>query len=304
MKSRALLAIPVVAALTSCVLDSSGLLPSASSSSGTGGGASTSSSSSGAGGATSSSSSSTTSSSSGGGQGGALPVGDAAPVDAVSFFGGTACPMGWDAYAAADGRLLLPAMDPATAGAAHGTPLASGEDRTHTHPIDTVFALKSFDFIDVGGPNDGVASASAAAFKATTEPATAGLPYVQLLVCKKTAPPIAGTIPAGMHLFFEGASCPAGWAQAQGTAGRFIVGLPQGAPPDEPFGGAALASKDTPTHGHAFSATLQTMPHGLAVVSGCCNDGFAENQSYTTVDITQGAEPALPYLELLQCQKL
>lgn len=290
-----------IAALTSCVLDSSGLLPDTEpGSTGGSGGAGASSSSSSSGGGTSVSSSS----SSGGGTGGAEPIGDAVPTGAVSFFGGATCPTGWDPYAAADGRLLLPALDPATSGTAHGTPLASGEERQHTHAIATFFALSSFQFIDVGGPNAGVAAAGNAAFTTTSEPASTGLPYVQFLVCKKSAPPAPGTLPAGLHLFFEGQSCPAGWAPADVTAGRFLVGLPQGGMPDQPFGAEPLASMDVPAHGHAVTATLQTTPHGEAVLTGCCNGGFAKNDSYTTIANTDLAEPALPYLELLQCQKL
>jgi hypothetical protein len=290
-----------IAAITSCALDSSGLLPDgASSTTNETGGASASSSSTSSGTSGTMSSSSSTSS----GTGGAKPIGDAVPAGAVSFFGGTSCPMGWDAYDAADGRMLLPALDPATTGTAHGTPLASGEDRTHTHAIDTFFAISAFQFVDVGGPNSGVGSSDDAAFTTTSEPASTGLPYVQFLVCKKSAPPIKGTLPKGMHLFFESQSCPSGWAPAEGTAGRFLVGLPQGAPPDQPFGTDPLASTSTAAHDHSFSATLQTNAHGMGAFSGCCNGGFAKNDKYVTIANTDGAEPALPYLELLQCQKL
>ncbi|MFT3771867.1 MAG: hypothetical protein QM820_41190 [Minicystis sp.] len=297
MRARVILFGFAVTALTACVLDATGL--GTATTEGTSSSA-TASSSSGAGGSSSSSSSS----SSGGGQGGAAPVGDPIPIGAVSFFLTAACPTGWDPYLAADGRLILPAMDPAKAGTTHGSPLMNGEDRGHAHTIDTSFALSSFKLAGASGSNDGIAAAGTVPFQTTTDPTSTHLPYVQLLVCKKTATPGSGPIPAGMHLFFEGSTCPSPFQPASATAGRFLVALPTNAPPDQPFGGAPLASTDTRTHTHSVSAELQTDAHGVVLASGCCNDGFAQHDTYTTVAPSGESEPELPYLELIQCVKM
>ncbi|APR78244.1 Hypothetical protein A7982_03591 [Minicystis rosea] len=291
-----------LAALTSCALDSSGL--GAATSTETTGSSMSSGDPSSSSSATGTSSSGSTATSSGGGQGGGAPVGDALPLGAVSFFETAACPTGWDAYTAADGMTILPAVDPASSGTPHGTPLAPGEDRVHTHGIDTFFALASFQLAGFGGGNDSIAAAGQVTFQTTADAKSTGLPYVRFLVCKKSAKPIAGTLPTGMHMFYEGPSCPSGWQQPSGIAGRFMVALPAGAAADQTFGGEPLTSKETRTHKHSFSALLQTDQESVVLASGCCNDGFAKNDAYTTVDNMAESEPAVPYLELLQCVKM
>lgn len=226
---------------------------------------------------------------------------DGVPLGAVSFFQRLACPDGWAAYDAADGRAILPAADPAAAGASSGTKLAPGEDRGHTHDAEATFSIADFSFTDFSGGNDGVASSGDRSAKFTTDVASAGLPYMRLLVCKKTAPPTAAPMPKGTHLFFEGAACPAGWKQAGPTKGRFLVGLPDQGKPDAPFGAAASAGPFT--HTHDTSLTLATDSHGLAVVTGPGNSGFGRNGTYTSSQTTSSAETGLPYLTLIHCSK-
>ncbi len=241
---------------------------------------------------------------------GGMPVGDSIPPSAVTFFQGTACPMGWASYTAADGRFLVPTVATSPGGLAHGTPLASGEDRTHTHNFTATFMIGSTCYLGAaGGGNAGVGTAGPLTLTRTSDPASTGLPYVQLLVCRKDAPAVPGSapLPHGMQMFFDMAACPVGWAQATATQGRLIVGLPQGAPQDLTFGGPALSSgdagADSRTHAHDNTVTLTTTPHGIALLGGCGAGGYAANGTYTASAPTTESDTGLPYLELLQCEK-
>ncbi len=119
--------------------------------------------------------------------------------------------------------------------------------------------------------------------------------------------PGAAPLPHGLQMFFDMASCPEGWLQTSATQGRLIVGLPQGAPQDVTFGGAALSSgdagADVRTHAHGNTATLTTTSHGIALASGCCAGGYGANGAYMATMDTDADETGLPYLELLACEK-
>jgi hypothetical protein len=239
-----------------------------------------------------------------GGGGGGTPAGDSIPAGAVSFFQRTTCPDGWKAYDAGAGRALLPTVGPAPGGTTHGSGLTSGEDRQHTHDVGGTFTLGTTSYVGIAsGGNHGVAVDGDVAFKATTAPASSGLPYVQLLACRKAdkASPRPTPLPKGMLLFFETA-CPDGWAQASATGGRLLVGLPASGAPNKAFGGAPLGP-DPRTHTHGVSATLQTMPHGIALASGCCGGGYAADGSYTSMQASTIADATMPSIELLQCEK-
>jgi hypothetical protein len=291
MKTSTLLLGLAAVALPACILDSSGLGTSAS---GTGGASSSS----------TASSSSAASSSGSGGHGGAAPAGDPTPPGVVSFFAGVACPAGWDAFAPAAGRTILPAIDPATSGTLHGMPLGDAEDRGHTHQVNLVFDVSGFSIAAAGGGNNSIAAAAMATLSTPSASASTRLPYVQLLACKKTTPAAPGALPAGMRVFVDDIACPAGFQQATDTAGRFPVGLPANAPADTPFGGAPLGSAEVRTHAHATSATLTTGQGSVEAVCGCCNDGFAHDGMFPATGTSGEADVGLPYVELLQCVKM
>lgn len=228
---------------------------------------------------------------------------DALPTGAISYFRSAACPAGWAPYEPARGRFVVATIGASTTGALTGAPLASGEDRTHVHGFSLSFELKSHSFVTASGAgNGGVARASSVAVSGSTGPASTGLPYVQLLVCKKTAAPAPRPLPAGLQAFFESATCPAGWTQTEESQGRFVVGLPKGAPADQTFGGAPLSGAPR-AHAHGADAVLTTSPHGLTVFSGCCADGFARNGAYTASFVTEPSAVDLPTIELLSCTK-
>ncbi len=239
------------------------------------------------------------------------PVGDSLPPSAVSFFPRSSCPVGWVPYTVADGRFLVPTIATYPGGLTYGTPLASGEDRTHTHTFAATINVGSTSYVgsSFDGENGGVGTAGTQMVMGTTDPASTGLPYIQLLVCRKNAPAVPGSapLPHGMQMFFDMSACPVGWAQTATTQGRLVVGLPQGAPQDVTFGGPALSTVDggteMRTHAHGNTVTLTTTSHGIDLAGNGSATGYAANGTYTAMQPTDDGDTGLPYIELLQCQK-
>ena len=232
--------------------------------------------------------------------------GDALPTGAVSFFKKLACPEGWKAYEPAAGRTLVAASETFPRGEAVGEPLASLEERMHSHALAVTVELPAVSYVGApGGGNAGVGKAGPVEFATTSAPASAEIPYVQLLACLKTAEPVprATPLPPRMLMFFDLKECPSGWKPAEGTAGRLLVGLPKYAPADRPFGGDPFTSPALRSHAHAFASTLETPSHGIGLASGCCGDGYAKDDTYTFAAATEPSEVDVPMLALLQCEK-
>ncbi len=233
-------------------------------------------------------------------------LGDSLPMGAVMYFTASACPAGWVSYDAAVGRVAVPTTGAAAGGEMRGLPLRSGEERAHTHRVASGFDLGGVSYVGiVGGGNGGVGAAGRVTFATDTAPVSAGLPYVQLLVCRKTAAAVTRTLalPAGMRMFFAGDRCPSGFSQAPGTQGRLPVGLPEGGTNGATFGGTPLGMVDAPTHTHSANVAVTTTPHGIALASGCCGSGYARDGMYTATATTGAAEAEVPTLTLLQCMK-
>lgn len=95
------------------------------------------------------------------------------------------CPGGWNRASSLEGRYLVGLPAGGAVGASFGGPsLASGEGRTHTHnltgslsPTAKGVALAS------GCCADGYAKNDTVTFSGTTPPASAALPYLQLVAC-------------------------------------------------------------------------------------------------------------------------
>ncbi|HVK65542.1 MAG TPA: hypothetical protein VM694_13760 [Polyangium sp.] len=232
--------------------------------------------------------------------------GDALPTGAVSFFKRLACPEGWKPYEPAVGRTLVAASETLPSGEAVGEPLSSQEERMHSHELGVSVDIPAVSYVGApGGGNSGVGQAGAVSFATTSEPASAELPYVQLLACKKHEAPVPRPtpLPSRMLMFFDLEKCPEGWKPAEGTAGRLLVGLPQEAPADQPFGGDPFTSPELRSHGHAFSSAVEPPSHGIGLAGGCCGDGYAKKGSYEFASTTEPSEVDIPMLVLLQCEK-
>jgi len=236
-------------------------------------------------------------------------VGDGLPQGAVSFFRAPACPAGWEAFGAARGRTIVPEPEGADAGvpgrlATEGAPLTSGEMRSHEHGITGSVSVPATQFVGVAGAGNGnLGGAGTAPLTGSTDSATAVTPYTQLLVCEKTAVATAGAPapPRGLLLFFPG-GCPTGWSRAGLTGGRYLIALPRGGSAGI-FGGNPLGTGERREHSHAVTGSVSTTSHGIALASGCCANGYAQNGTYQWMTTTGGATAGLPYIQLLQCQK-
>jgi hypothetical protein len=185
-------------------------------------------------------------------------AGSALAASADGFLGlfTGACPTGWSALPAAQGRLLLLVNNSFQAGAAIGFALSDGEDRQHSHAVSGSFSLPSRQVSALGGSNQDAAHSGRQPllpFLNETSSTASGLPFVQLTVCRYNALSFAPApvLPAGGVALWDPASgsgtggCAAGSAPLDAASGRLLVvsnatGLAaSAAPPLEPGQGAS-----------------------------------------------------------------
>jgi hypothetical protein len=229
-------------------------------------------------------------------------AGDGLPQHAVGFFRAGACPAGWAPYADGAYRVLLPS--PTGVGTTRGAPLVTGEERTHPHAGAVAATVPEVSYVGApGGGNAGVGAAGTRVATAAVQPAPAGLPYVQLLVCRKidAPPPGAPAPPSGLLVFVDAPACPAGFTAADAER-RFWVGLPEGAAAGATFGGAPLDDGEVRAHEHTLAGQLATSSHGIALASGCCAGGYAQNGAHEILGAVAASEATPPYLQLRACR--
>ena len=240
-------------------------------------------------------------------------MGDSLPTGAISFFSRVSCPAGWEPFSMAVGRTVVPGTS-TDSGITDGEPLGDAEDRLHGHTAGASLALLSVGYSGIAGEaNHGVARSDAAPLAFAIDKAASGLPYVQLLMCQKTAAPVATApkAPSGTLMFFMSAGCPNGWGQPMVTQGRFLVGLPDNGNPSQSFGGAPLGTSPDPfpvqgekrTHRHTLPGNIKTTSHGIALFGGS-TDGYAKDDTYPYRVPSDESGVDFPYVRLLQCQKL
>jgi hypothetical protein len=232
----------------------------------------------------------------------AVASGDGFPEGAIAFFLGTGCPSGWSPFAEGAGRTVVPSAG-AEAGTAVGVPQAGNERRAHRHELAVAVELPSISFAGIAGEaNHGVARSGVVQGASTTDPGEADLPYVQLLICTRTAPSSGRRAPSGVVAFFAEDACPAPWREAASALrGRLLIGLPADGVAGETFGGAPLTAGEVRTHTHPVSASLGGASHGIALASGCCASGYAAAGPRATTAAAAAAPVDLPYVQLLAC---
>jgi hypothetical protein len=239
-------------------------------------------------------------------------VGDSLPTGAVSYFNARNCPVGWEPFADAAGRSIVPSAS-TDVGATFGTPLRDAEDRAHSHAVTANVSLPTVDYAGIAGEaNHGLGRGGAQPLTVTVDAASAGLPYVQLLVCHKKAAPQTqkGLAPAGTLMFFTNAECPSGWGRTTTTEGRFLVGVPEKGTAAQSFGGPPLGSNPSPgpgenrVHQHELQGSITTSAHGIALLSGGLAGGYARDGKHAYRASSDEASALLPYIKLLQCEKL
>lgn len=231
---------------------------------------------------------------------------DSLPAGAVSFFNRKTCPVGWEPFALGAGRTVVPSIGRDPVGNTWGEPLQDSEERAHNHSLSGTVSTGSVSYIGIAGEaNHGVARAGSYALSLTSSPAPSGLPYLQLLSCRKTGAPNPQKAPpaAGMLLFFSASGCPPGWTQPVSSQGRFLVGLPDGAKSGLSFGAPSLTTTESRPHRHSGGGQIQTSSHGIALASGSGAGGYVKNDTYAYAVMSSDSAIDLPYVQLLQCQK-
>ncbi|MFO0751122.1 MAG: hypothetical protein U1F43_36435 [Myxococcota bacterium] len=224
--------------------------------------------------------------------------GDGLPTGMVAWFDAAACPAGWVLDQDLVGRSAV-AVAPERVGQSAGSPLASGEDRTHGHAFSGQGTAAATSFAGIVGGGNALAASGAVTVSGTAEPASAGIPYVQLLPCAKVSEAVYGGPAPDLFGFVATGACPDGWPAAVTGYDRLLVGAPLGGSVEASFGGS---SADAAPHHHALTATLPTPAHGIALASGCCGGGFASSAGIALDLVSDDASVVFPWRGLLQCQ--
>ena len=208
---------------------------------------------------------------------GECTVGDGLPMGTIAWFEALRCPEGWEQYAPATGRTLVPVgpLGPQGGLAEDGTPLGAGPAPAHGHAISGAITLGAQRFVGVGGGGNGLAEAGVYTVTGALAEASLGLPYLQLLACTKTSDVVLGAAPAGVFTFAS-EQCAEGLSASTEGVDRLVVGVPEGGSAGATFGApAGLATR--PSHAHDVSGIFPISSHGIALASGCCSPDYASS---------------------------
>jgi hypothetical protein len=109
------------------------------------------------------------------------------PAGTVAFFSGVggSCPQGWRVATEAAGRLVIGVNAQDSVGTLVGTPLGNEEDRTHSHAFAATVDLPYKSISAADGSNNQGAAAGTYQDSGMTQPASSGLPFIQLCACVK-----------------------------------------------------------------------------------------------------------------------
>lgn len=232
--------------------------------------------------------------------------GDALPFGAISFFNLKQCPAGWEPMTQASGLFTVPLVEGAGNAGISGTALVVAAQPEHKHGIASSIQLPGTNFAGIAGCcNEHLADDGVKNWSSVTANSTTNLPYVELLLCmKNTAPSVAQSPPRGLLVYNGFLSCPSGWTQNLANQGRFVVGLPNQGKAGLSFGGAPLKPLEARTHTHEFEGGVALTSRNVALISGCCADGYGKNGTYSYKGTSAESASDLPYIQLLQCEKL
>lgn len=217
----------------------------------------------------------------------------------------SACPTNWSPMHDAAGRVLVPGYAEGGPIPSPAPPLASGEDRVHSHSYAVGFHTQDVSFEGVEGCcNSQPAKQGAVTLDGTGGPASTGLPYVQLLTCVNSDPTFDANLPPGALLFNE-LACPPGWSLVTTVNGRLLVSLPTDGVAGASFGGDSLPSLHpvNPAHHHTVAGNVTLPPASVLLASGCCGSGYAATGTYAFSGPSADASGDLPYTLMPMCQQ-
>lgn len=225
----------------------------------------------------------------------------------AAFFDRAVCPSGWSVLDEAAGRFVVATPDGAPALGKVGEPLASGEDRTHVHPVTLEVTIPDRSLAAAGGTNQEPASAGIYDMDAETDPALSGLPYVQALLCQADEDPVPTgprdeALPPGVITWSTEPACPDGWEEPARLQGRFPIGLPEGVAAGALYGDALVEGEER-AHGHVGMLALRVPPASLAILSGCCLGGIGARGTFDVQVAVAPAPVGLPTIALRACEK-
>lgn len=233
---------------------------------------------------------------------------DPLPAGSVALFHLTDCPKGWEVFSDAAGRLILPLTSSGKPLATSGLALGDLEKRTHTHPLTLSFTAKGHNLAaTTGGSNHrGQPGTYSALTPAVTDAAWNELPYIQYLVCVKTAAPVGKleTVPGNFLMYFKQAGCPPEFDADPGArGGRFPVAVPKAGTVDATFGGSPIDEfVGENQHTHTASGKLLLSPKSIVIASGS-NNPYAARGEYDFSGTANANDVGMPYIVLQQCRK-
>ncbi|HYN77795.1 MAG TPA: hypothetical protein VES73_08375, partial [Lamprocystis sp. (in: g-proteobacteria)] len=193
-----------------------------------------------------------------------------------------------------------------------GTPLANlATAGVRGHTLSSGINLNAERFALTHGNTEHLGTAGWHPFTATSSSDDPGVPYLQLLLCRKTADAAAPPPPDLANLIlYADAPCAdlsgtAGqtWTDATADSGRLAVGLaPGAADPGQPFGGPPLAPLGQPQHTHPFAGTVNIEGHGVEAFFWFHTTVGNAADSVAFSGTTDPAVAPLPYLAVSACR--
>ena len=234
---------------------------------------------------------------------------DALPLDTVSFVVGKACPAGWTPFPQLDGRFPVPLVVGGTRLAAVSPAWTTGPT-THQHAVDIKFFVDEmgvdnwnwvgeFPYVRASG-GQVVGTTTALSFW-RHDPALMLAPHVELLACIRGGRPVRlRELSPHLTIFTATAECSDRWETAPASAGRFLLGLPEGGEPMATFN-SPLGDREDRAHTHNYSWLVDFERQPVWPNPGREIVDLAPPRRQPFTQPVEAAGLGLPYLQLRHC---
>ena len=230
---------------------------------------------------------------------------DPVPYGTIAFFDPSVgrCPPSFMPFTQGEGRSLIGGYEDTGVVVSQTAPLASGEDRTHSHTYSFGLKVNDVSYAGVDGCcNNELSGSGVKPISGSVAASSSNVPYIQLLACVSQAATFDSNFPPTTLIFNE-VSCPPKFNLTLDGAGRFIISNPENGVPGATVGGKSISPGGTndPTHTHDFSGTVTTRSCEVGLASGCCADGYAAQGTYDYETTTDDNAVAFPYVSVPLC---